>query len=277
MELQDCAFPLLRKVVATVDLDEGFRGVNWALLVGSVPRKAGMERKDLLGSNGKIFTSQGEAIARNAASDVRVVVVGNPCNTNCLIAMKNAKDVPSNRWFAMTRLDENRAKAQLALKSGFHWRDVTQLAIWGNHSSTLFPDFFHARIGGKPVSDTITDNTWLETDFIKSVQQRGAAIIQARGLSSAKSAAQGVVDTVRSIIEPTPAEEWHSIARVLTEATGSRKDLSPLFPQAQTEGAGNQLEIVQDLVLNEFSKAKIESSVDELKEERAMVSHLIAS
>jgi malate dehydrogenase len=152
-----------------------------------------MERRDLLGINGKIFTSQGEAIARNAASDVRVVVVGNPCNTNCLIAMKNAKDVPSNRWFAMTRLDENRAKAQLALKSGFHWRDVTQLANWGNHSSTLFPDFFHARIGGKPVSDTITDNTWLETDFIKSVQQRGAAIIQARGLSSAKSAAQGVV------------------------------------------------------------------------------------
>jgi len=170
MELQDCAFPLLRKVVATVDLDEGFRGVNWALLVGSVPRKAGMERKDLVGINGKIFTSQGEAIARNAASDVRVVVVGNPCNTNCLIAVKNAKDVPSNRWFAMTRLDENRAKAQLALKSGFHWRDVTQLAIRGNHSSTLFPDFFHARIGGKPVSDTITDNTWLETDFIKSVR-----------------------------------------------------------------------------------------------------------
>jgi len=138
MELQDCAFPLLRKVVATVDLDEGFRGVNWALLVGSVPRKAGIERKDLLGINGKIFTSQGEAIARNAASDVRVVVVGNPCNTNCLIAMKNAKDVPSNRWFAMTRLDENRAKPQLALKSGFHWRDVAQLAIRGNHSSTLF-------------------------------------------------------------------------------------------------------------------------------------------
>ena len=173
MELHDCAFPLLRNVVATSDLDEGFRNVNWALLVGSVPRKAGMERKDLLGINGKIFTSQGEAIARNAASDVRVVVVGNPCNTNCLIAMSNAKDVPADRWFAMTRLDENRAKAQLALKSGFHWRDVTQLGIWGNHSSTLYPDFFNARIGGKPVADVITDGAWLETDFITSVQQRG--------------------------------------------------------------------------------------------------------
>jgi malate dehydrogenase len=180
--------------------------------------------KAAITDNGKIFTSQGEAIARNAASDVRVIVVGNPCNTNCLIAMKNAKDVASNRWFAMTRL-------------GSHWREVTNVAIWGNHSSTLFPDFFHARIGGKPVSDPITDNTWLETDFIKSVQQWGAAIIQARGLSSAKSAAQGVVDTVRSIIEPTPAEEWHSIALC---ATGSRKDLSPLFPHAQTEGAGNR-------------------------------------
>ena len=236
--------------------------MNWAFLVGSVPRKAGMERKDLLGINGKIFTSQGEAIARNAASDVRVVVVGNPCNTNCLIAMKNAKDVPSNRWFAMTRLDENRAKVQLALKSGFHWHDVTQLAIWGNHSSTLFPDFFHALIGGKPVSDTITDNTWLETDFIKSVQQRGAAIFQARGLSSAKSAAQGVVDTVRSIIEPTPTEEWHSIALCADGSYGIEKGLISSFP---TRSDGKKLEIVQDLVLNEFSKAKIESSVDALR------------
>jgi malate dehydrogenase len=145
MELQDCAFPLLRNIIATSDLDEGFRGVNWALLVGSVPRKAGMERKDLLGINGKIFTSQGEAIARNAASDIRVLVVGNPCNTNCLIAMSNAKGVPADRWFAMTRLDENRAKAQLALKCGRHWSDVTRLGIWGNHSSTLYPDFLNKR------------------------------------------------------------------------------------------------------------------------------------
>ena len=274
MELQDCAFPLLRKVVATSDLDEGFRGVNWALLVGSVPRKAGMERKDLLGINGKIFTSQGEAIAKNAASDIRVVVVGNPCNTNCLIAMNNASEVSSDRWFAMTRLDENRAKAQLALKSGFHWGDVTRLAIWGNHSSTLFPDFFNARIGGKPATEVITDSTWLETDFIKSVQQRVAAIIQARGLSSAKSDAQGVVGTVRSIIEPTLSEDWHSIALCADGSYGIEKGLICSFP---IRSDGKKLEIVQGLALNEFSKAKIESSVGELKEERAMVSHLIAS
>ena len=272
MELQDCAFPLLQSVVATPGLDEGFRGVNWVLLVGAVPRKAGMERKDLLGFNGKIFTSQGEAIARNAAADVRVVVVGNPCNTNCLIAMRNAKDVPADRWFAMTRLDENRAKAQLALKSGFHWRDVTQLAIWGNHSSTLFPDFFNARICGKPVTDTIADGGWLETDFIESVQQRGAAIIKARGLSSAKSAAQGAVDTVRSIIEPTAEKDWHSVALCADGSYGIEQGLICSFP---IRSDGKKVEIVQGLPTNTFSRAKIETSVEELKEEKAMVSHLI--
>jgi malate dehydrogenase len=274
MELQDCAFPLLRNVVATADLDEGFRGVNWALLVGSVPRKAGMERKDLLGINGKIFTSQGEAIARNAASDVRVLVVGNPCNTNCLIAMSNAKDVPADRWFAMTRLDENRAKAQLALKSGRHWRDVTQLGIWGNHSSTLYPDYFNARIGGKPVTDVISDSAWLETEFIKSVQQRGAAIIQARGLSSAKSAAHAALETVRSIIEPTPDGEWHSAAPCADGSYGIEKGLICSFPMRSD---GSKVEIVQDLPLNDFSKARIETSVAELREERALVSDLIPS
>jgi malate dehydrogenase len=272
MELHDCAFPLLRNVVATSDLDEGFRGVNWALLVGSVPRKAGMERKDLLGINGKIFTSQGGAIAKGAASDVRVLVVGNPCNTNCLIAMSNARDVPAERWFAMTRLDENRAKAQLALKSGYHWRDVTRLGIWGNHSSTLYPDFFNARIGGRPVTDAIADRAWLETDFIKSVQQRGAAIIQARGLSSAKSAAHGVVDTVRSIIEPTPAGQWHSVALYSDGSYGIEKGLICSFP---VRSDGSEVEIVQDLTLSEFSRARIETSVDELKEERTLVSDLI--
>jgi malate dehydrogenase len=245
--------------------------VNWALLVGSVPRKAGMERKDLLGINGKIFTSQGEAIARNAASDVRVVVVGNPCNTNCLIAMSNAKDVAADRWFAMTRLDENRAKAQLALKSGFHWRDVTQLGIWGNHSSTLYPDYFNARIGGKPVTDVITDSAWLETDFITS-EQRDAAIIQARGLSSAKSAAHAALETVRSIIEPTPAGEWHSVALYADGSYGIETGLICSFP---VRSDGGKVEIVQDLPLNEFSKAKIETSVTELKEERTMVGDLI--
>jgi malate dehydrogenase len=274
MELQDCAFPLLRNVIATSDLDEGFRGVNWALLVGSVPRKAGMERKDLLSINGKIFTSQGEAIARNAASDIRVLVVGNPCNTNCLIAMSNAKGVPADRWFAMTRLDENRAKAQLALKCGRHWSDVTRLGIWGNHSSTLYPDFLNARIGGKPVTDVISDSAWLETEFIKSVQQRGAAIIQARGLSSAQSAAHAALETVRSIVEPTPDDEWHSAAPCADGSYGIEKGLICSFPMRSD---GSKVEIVQDLPLNDFSKTRIETSVAELREERALVSDLIPS
>ncbi len=274
MELHDCAFPLLHSITPTADLDEGFKGVNWALLVGSVPRKAGMERKELLGINGKIFVSQGQAIAKNAASDVRVLVVGNPCNTNCLIAMNNAKDVPSDRWFAMTRLDENRAKSQLAHKSGTHSRDISRVAIWGNHSSTLYPDFFNARIGDKAVPEVITDKEWLETEFIKSVQQRGAAIIQARGLSSAKSAAHGVVDTVSSIVHPTKEGDWHSVALCSDGSYGIEKGLITSFP---TRSDGKTVEIVQDVPLNEFSKAKIELSINELKEERAMVGDLLKS
>src|SRR5438034_1352101 len=181
MELQDCAFPLLKGITPTADLDEGFRDVNWALLVGSVPRKAGMERGDLLGINGKIFIGQGKAIEKNAASDVRVLVVGNPCNTNCLIAMNNAKDVPNDRWFAMTRLDENRAKAQLAQKSGTDITAVTNMTIWGNHSATQYPDFYNARIDGKPADQVIGDEKWLKETFIPAVQQRGAVIIKARG------------------------------------------------------------------------------------------------
>src|SRR6201993_572756 len=212
MELEDCAFPLITKLTPTVDLSEGFRGVNWALLVGSVPRKQGMERKDLLGINGKIFIGQGQAIEKNAAPDIRIVVVGNPCNTNCLIAMNNAKGVPGDRWFAMTRLDENRAKSQLAAKASKHVTEVTNLAIWGNHSATQYPDFYNAKISGKPVSSVITDEEWLKGPFISTVQQRGAAIIKARGSSSAASAANAVVDTVRSLTTPTPAGDWHSVA-----------------------------------------------------------------
>src|SRR5450432_4343771 len=177
MELHDCAFPLVQGITPTADLDEGFRDVNWALLVGSIPRKAGMERGDLLGINGKIFIGQGKAIEKNAASDVRVLVVGNPCNTNALIAMNNAKSVPRDRWFAMTRLDENRAKAQLAQKAGVPVAQVTNVGIWGNHSATQYPDFFHAKIGGKAAQDVITDHAWVEKDFIPTVQKRGAAII----------------------------------------------------------------------------------------------------
>ena len=204
MELQDCAFPLLKGIVPTADLAEGFRDVNWALLVGSVPRKAGMERKDLLGINGKIFIGQGQAIEKNAANNVRILVVGNPCNTNCLIAMNNARGVPANRWFAMTRLDENRARMQLALKADVDVTSVSNLAIWGNHSATMYPDFYNARIDGRHATEVINDVHWLQGEFISTVQQRGAAIIKARGLSSAASAANAVVDTVRSLTNPTP-------------------------------------------------------------------------
>ncbi len=272
MELHDCAFPLLENVVATADLNEGFRGVNWAFLIGSVPRKAGMERKDLLGINGKIFIGQGQAIAQNAAADVRALVVGNPCNTNCLIAMNNAKDVPSDRWFAMTRLDENRAKTQLARKSGVHWREVDRLAIWGNHSSTLYPDFANARIGGRPVGEVLTDKEWLEGDFIKTVQQRGAAIIAARGQSSAKSAAHAAIETVQAIVNPTPGDDWHSVALCSDGSYGIEKGLIASFP---TRSNGKTLEIVPDVPLSNFSRMKIDVSVEELRQERAMVADLL--
>src|SRR5664280_934287 len=210
MELEDCAFPLPRGVVPTSSLDEGFKGVNWALLVGAVPRKAGMERKDLLGINGKIFTGQGRAIAKNAAPDVRVLVVGNPCNTNSLIAMNNAPGVPSDRFFAMTMLDENRARTQLAKKAGVDVTAISNLAIWGNHSSTMFPDFFNAKISGQPVTSVIKEDAWLKGEFITTIQQRGAAIIKARGLSSAASAANAIVDTVRRLTTPTKPGDWFS-------------------------------------------------------------------
>src|SRR5881409_905844 len=212
MELHDCAFPLLEGITPTADLDEGFRGVHWALLVGSIPRKAGMERGDLLGINGKIFIGQGKAIERNAAADVRVLVIGNPCNTNCLIAMNNAKEIPRDRWFAMTRLDENRARAQLGHKAGVSVASVTNLAIWGNHSSTQYPDFYNARIDGRPANEVIGNEKWLKEEFITTVQQRGAAVIKARGLSSAGSAANAVVDTVVTLTTNKPANDWHSVA-----------------------------------------------------------------
>src|SRR5215213_2429102 len=230
MELDDCAFPLLKGIVPTADLDEGFKGVNWALLVGSVPRKAGMERKDLLGINGKIFTGQGQAIEKNAAKDVRILVVGNPCNTNCLIAMNNAPGVPRDRWFAMTRLDENRAKTQLAKKAGVDVTAVSNLAIWGNHSSTMYPDFANGKINGQNASSVITDEAWLQGEFLTTVQQRGAAIIKARGLSSAASAANAVVDTVRSLTTPTPAGDWFSVAVCSPGDYGCEKGLMTSFP-----------------------------------------------
>ena len=272
MELEDCAFPLLKGVVATASLDEGFRGVNWALLVGSIPRKAGMERKDLLGINGKIFIGQGQALQKNAAKGVRIHVVGNPCNTNCLIAMNNAPEIPRDRFFAMTRLDENRAKSQLAKKAGVEVPSVSNLAIWGNHSSTQFPDFFNARINGKPAPQVITDEGWLRGEFIASVQQRGAAIIKARGASSVASAANAIIESVRSIIEPTPAGDWHSVCVCSDGSYGVEKGLVSSFP---VRSNGQKLEIIQNLPINEFSRTKIDATVNELKEEKSMVADLL--
>jgi malate dehydrogenase len=271
MELDDCAFPLIHSITPTSDLNEGFKGVNWALLVGSVPRKAGMERKDLLNINGKIFVGQGNAIAKNAASDVRVLVVGNPCNTNCLIAMNNAKEVPAERWFAMTRLDENRAKSQLAQKAGVHVTEVTNVAIWGNHSATQYPDFTNAKISGKAASEVINDEAWLKGDFISTVQQRGAAIIKARGSSSAASAANAVVDTVRSLVTPTPEGDWTSVAVCSDGSYGVEKDIITSFP-IRTDGS--KWEIVQGVPVSEFSQSKIDATVNELKEERDAVKEL---
>lgn len=272
MELQDGAFPLLEGIETTSDLNRGFDGVNWALLIGSVPRKAGMERKDLLGINGKIFVGQGQAIEKNAASDVRVLVVGNPCNTNCLIAMNNAPGVPADRWFAMMRLDENRAKSQLAQKAGVPWRDVTNMTIWGNHSNTQFPDFFNARIGGTLAPEVIKDTAWLETDFIKTVQERGAAIIKARGLSSAFSAAHAAIETVRSLGNDTPTGDWHSVALCSDGSYGIERGLICGFPVATKNGHAS---IVQGAPINDFARARIDHSVNELKEEKSMVADLL--
>ncbi len=272
MELEDCAFPLLKGVVPTADLAEGFKGVNWSLLVGAVPRKAGMERKDLLGINGKIFTGQGQAIMKNAAPDTRVLVVGNPCNTNALIAMNNAPGVPRDRWFAMTALDENRARTQLAKKASAPVESVTHLAIWGNHSSTMYPDFFNAKIQNRPVVDVIGHREWLERDFIAIVQKRGAAIIEARGLSSAASAANAVVDTVRRLTTPTPAGDWFSVGVCTDGSYGIEKGLIFSYP---IRSDGKQWEIVQGLPVNEFSRAKITATENELKEEKSLVSELL--
>lgn len=271
MELDDCAFPLLNEIVPTASLDEGFRGVNWAILVGSVPRKAGMERKELLNINGKIFTGQGRAIQANAASDVRVLVVGNPCNTNCLIAMNNAKDVPADRWHAMTRLDENRAKTQLAQKAGVPVSAVTNLAIWGNHSSTMYPDFYNTRISGKPATEVIQDEAWLKGEFISIIQQRGAAIIKARGLSSAASAANAAIDTVRSLTTPTPAGDWTSVAICSEGSYGIEKGLIFSYP---IRSDGSKRDVVQGVPLNDFAREKIAATEAELKEERAAVTEL---
>ncbi len=271
MELDDCAFPLLKDVVATSDLNTGFKDVNWALLVGSVPRKQGMERADLLNINGKIFIGQGKAIEQNAASDVRVLVVGNPCNTNCLIAMSSAPGVPRDRWFAMTRLDENRGLTQLAQKAGVDVTAVKNLAVWGNHSPTMFPDFYNAQINGKSAAEVIGDETWLKETFVPTVGKRGAAIIAARGASSAASAASAAIDSVVSLVNPTPAGEWHSLCVCSEGAYDVEPGLISSFPVVSD---GKDWSIVEGIELNDYSRGKIQASVDELKSERDTVKSL---
>ncbi len=273
MELDDCAFPLLAGMVLTSDLKEGFKDCNWALLVGSKPRGPGMERNDLIKENGPIFTGQGRAINDHAADDCRVVVVGNPCNTNALIAMHNAPDVPRERFSAMTRLDENRAKAQLAAKAASHHTQVSNLAIWGNHSATQYPDFENAKLGGKPVTSAIVDRDWLQGPFIKTVQQRGAEIIKARGSSSAFSAANALVDHVADLRRATPAGDWRSVAIVSDGSYGVDEGLISSFP-VRADGKGGW-SIVQGLPISSFAREKIAATVNELKAEREVIQGLL--
>jgi malate dehydrogenase len=274
MELDDCAFPLLQGIVQTSDLAVGFKDVNWALLVGAKPRGPGMERNDLLKDNGAIFVGQGQAIAAHAAKDVRVAVVGNPCNTNAWICQQAARGVPADRFTAMTRLDQNRAQAQLAIKSGTSINDVKGTLIWGNHSATQVPDFYHATIKGKPVTEVITDHEWLKTTFISTVQKRGAAIIEARGVSSAASAANALIDHVRDLYFPTPAGEWRSICVTSDGSYGVPAGIISSFP-IRADGKGGW-SIVQGLELNDFLKEKIAATVKELEGEREIVKALVS-
>ena len=273
MELEDCAFPLLAGVVPTTDIRTAFDGTSWALLVGSIPRKAGMERRDLLAVNGGIFKPQGRAINEVAADDVRVLVVGNPCNTNCLIARSNAPDVPADRWFAMTRLDRNRAASQLARKAGVGVAKVTNVAIWGNHSATQYPDFANARIGGRPAPEVIGDAGWLRGDFLTTVQKRGAAVIEARGASSAASAANAVVDSVVSIRTPTAEGDCASLAVVSRGEYGAPEGLQFGFP-VRSDGKGWAVD--EGFELDDFAREKIAVTTAELEAERADVADLVS-
>lgn len=275
MELEDCSFPTLKEVVCTDDPNRAFKDCNYALLVGSFPRKQGMERKELLDINGKIFVGQGKALAANAASDVRVLIVGNPCNTNCLVAYHNGKSIPAERWSAMTRLDHNRARSALAKKAGVANEEVKQVTIWGNHSNTQYPDFTNARIKGKPATEVITDRNWLENTFVPQVQNRGAAVIKARGLSSAMSAANSALDHAKSFFQVTPADDWVSAAVVSKGEYGVPKGLVFGYP-CKTNGKGD-FEVVQGLELDAFGKERFQKTLKELEEERDSVKDLIKS
>lgn len=271
MELEDCAFPLLKKITTTSDVNKAMKDVNWAVLVGAVPRKDGMERSDLLKINGGIFTTQGRAINDNAAPNVRVFVVGNPCNTNCLIAMHHAPDVPRDRFYAMTMLDELRARSLLAIKAGVDVDAVKQMTIWGNHSSTQYPDFYHAHINGNPVTDVIKDLNWLQNDFISTVQKRGAAVIKQRGASSAASAANAALTSVYHLAHETEQGETFSVARASMGEYDIDEGLIFSMP-CRTEGG--KLKVITGLTQNDFGKEKIQITLNELRAEKKAVQEL---
>jgi malate dehydrogenase len=271
MELVDSAFPLLAGIDISDDPNKAFDGVNIALLVGARPRSKGMERSDLLEANGGIFKPQGNALNDHAASDIKVLVVGNPANTNCLIAQSNAPDIPRERFTAMTRLDHNRAVGQLALKTGAPVTDITKITIWGNHSATQYPDIFHADVAGQNAAERVGDQAWLENEFIPTVQKRGAAIIEARGASSAASAANAAIDHVHDWVLGTPAGDWVSMAIPSDGSYGVDEGVISSFPVTTSSGT---YEIVQGLEINDFSRTRIDATVNELKEEREAVRQL---
>jgi malate dehydrogenase len=275
MELNDCSFPTLQDVILTDDPNKAFRDCNWAVLVGGFPRKQGMERKDLLNKNAEIFITQGKAIAAGAAKDVRILVVANPCNTNCLVAYNNGKDVPPERWTAMTRLDHNRARNALAKKAGVFDDEVTCVTIWGNHSNTQYPDFTNAKIKGRPAPEVITDRNWLENVFVPQCQNRGAAVIKARGMSSAMSAANGAIDHVKSLLSPTPANDWVSAAVISKGEYGVPPGLLFSYP-CRSDGKGN-LSVVTGVSLDAFGQQKFQATLKELVEEREAVKGMLGS
>jgi malate dehydrogenase len=272
-ELQDCGFPTLKDVIITDDANKAFAGCNWALLVGAAPRGPGEQRKDLIRKNGPIFVGQGQAIAKNAASDVRILVVGNPCNTNCLIAYRNGKDVAADRWHAMTRLDHNRAVHGLAAKAGVSNEAVTCVTIWGNHSNTQYPDFTNAKIGGKPATAVITDREWLENTFVPQTQERGKFVIDTTKVSSSFSAANGAIDHVKSLVRGTPAGDWTSAALVSKGEYGVPPGL--VFGYPCTASGDSNWKVVEGLKLDEFGQKKFKTSLDELLQEQEVVKDLL--
>jgi len=273
MELDDCSFPTLQDMVLTDDANRAMEGCNWALLVGAFPRGPGMERKDLLGKNGEIFVGQGKALAARAARDVRILIVGNPCNTNCLVAAANGRDIPAERWTAMTRLDHNRAQSALAKKAGVANEDVTRVTIWGNHSNTQFPDFTNARIKGRQATEVIADRSWLENTFVPQCQNRGAAVIKARGLSSALSAANGAIDHVKTWLRGTAADDWTSAGVISRGEYGVPAGLVFSYPCRADGGA--RLAVADGLKLDAFGKARFDKTLQELQEEREAVRALL--